>query len=126
MGGFIERQSERYNETPGDTAYVIRSYTQEQTSVLANIAQNFGFWDTYVGLGLVENRLRHLLILDLPSMLSIPALPIPTANSLRLVLLAVCLKILFSVLLMTVRNPVQPVPSPSLRLLTGRVSHGRT
>ncbi|KAF2100555.1 phospholipase, PLC-D [Rhizodiscina lignyota] len=47
MQGFIERHSEKYNATPGDTAYVIRAYNQKETQVLATIAETFGFWDTY-------------------------------------------------------------------------------
>lgn len=48
MGGFIERQSEKYSETPGDASFVIKAYTQNKSSILAYIAQNFAFWDTYV------------------------------------------------------------------------------
>lgn len=47
MSGFIERQSEKYNATPGDTAFVIRGYNQKETQILATIAQNFAFWDSY-------------------------------------------------------------------------------
>ena len=48
MQGFIERQSEKYSETPGDASFVIKAYTQEKSSMLATIAQNFAFWDSYV------------------------------------------------------------------------------
>lgn len=47
MGGFIERQSEKYSATPGDSAFVIKGYSQEKSNILATIAQNFAFWDTY-------------------------------------------------------------------------------
>ncbi|GAM90117.1 hypothetical protein ANO11243_081570 [Dothideomycetidae sp. 11243] len=47
MGGFIERQSEKYNATPGDSSFVIQAYSEETSSMLAYLAQNFGFWDTY-------------------------------------------------------------------------------
>lgn len=48
MGGFIERQSEKYNQTPGDASFVIKAYNQSKASTLAYIAQNFAFFDTYV------------------------------------------------------------------------------
>jgi phospholipase C len=47
MGGFIERQSEKYNATPGDASFVIKAYDKEKTNILATLAQNFGFWDSY-------------------------------------------------------------------------------
>lgn len=47
MGGFIERQSEKYSETPGDASFVIKAYSQEKSQVLATLGQNFAFWDTY-------------------------------------------------------------------------------
>lgn len=47
MNGFIERQSDKYNATPGDTAFVIQYYTQEESSILAYLAQNYAFWDSY-------------------------------------------------------------------------------
>lgn len=50
MGGFIERQSERYSETPGDASFVIKAFDTQKSSTLAYLAQNFGFWDTYVSL----------------------------------------------------------------------------
>lgn len=59
MQGFIERQSEKYNATPGDTAYVIRAYNQKETQILATIAENFAFWDTYVC-----STLQRVLILS--------------------------------------------------------------
>lgn len=49
MGGFIERQSDKYNSTPGDTSFVIKAYDPEKTQTLTTLAQNFAFWDTYVG-----------------------------------------------------------------------------
>lgn len=49
MGGFVERQSEKYHSTPGDAAFVIKAYDQEKTAVLAELAQNFAFFDAYVG-----------------------------------------------------------------------------
>lgn len=47
MGGFIERQSEKYNSTPGDTSFVIQAYSPEKSSMLAYLAQNYAFWDNY-------------------------------------------------------------------------------
>ncbi|GMF71151.1 unnamed protein product [Aspergillus oryzae] len=48
MGGFIERQSEKYQATPGESAFVIKAYDEKKSSTLAEIAQNFAFWDSYV------------------------------------------------------------------------------
>jgi phospholipase C len=47
MGGFVERQSEKYSATPGDASFVIKAYNQEKTALLAEIAQNFVFFDAY-------------------------------------------------------------------------------
>lgn len=47
MSGFIERQSERYNATPGDSSFVIKAYDPKMTTTLATLAQNYAFWDTY-------------------------------------------------------------------------------
>ena len=47
MGGFIERQSEKYSESPGDASFVINAQSEEQSSTLAFLAQNYGFWDSY-------------------------------------------------------------------------------
>ncbi|KAF2142584.1 uncharacterized protein K452DRAFT_358330 [Aplosporella prunicola CBS 121167] len=47
MGGFIERQSDKYSATPGDTAFVIQAYSEEKSKTLATIAQNFAFFDSY-------------------------------------------------------------------------------
>ncbi|KAJ5601819.1 phosphatidylglycerol specific phospholipase [Penicillium lagena] len=47
MGGFVERQSEKYSATPGDASFVIKAYNQEKTALLAEIAQNFVFFDSY-------------------------------------------------------------------------------
>ncbi|KAJ6093152.1 hypothetical protein N7486_008441 [Penicillium sp. IBT 16267x] len=47
MSGFIERESQRYNSTPGDAAFVIKAYSQEKTALLAELAQNFAFFDSY-------------------------------------------------------------------------------
>lgn len=49
MGGFIERQSERYNATPGDSAFVIKALSQKKTATLVELASNFAFFDSYVG-----------------------------------------------------------------------------
>lgn len=48
MGGFVDRQSADYNATPGDSAFVIKTLDQTKTQILATIAQNFAFWDSYV------------------------------------------------------------------------------
>lgn len=47
MGGFIERQSDKYSATPGDTSFVIKAYNQEKTQTLATLAQNYAFFDSY-------------------------------------------------------------------------------
>ncbi|KAJ5493290.1 hypothetical protein N7539_002036 [Penicillium diatomitis] len=47
MAGFVERQSEKYKSTPGDAAFVIKAYDQKKTAVLAQLAQNFAFFDAY-------------------------------------------------------------------------------
>ncbi|KAI0477096.1 phospholipase, PLC-D [Xylariaceae sp. FL0804] len=47
MGGFIERQSEKYGATPGDSAFVIQSYSAREGSVLENLARNFALFDAY-------------------------------------------------------------------------------
>lgn len=47
MGGFIERQSEKYSATPGDTAFVIQAYNEKRSSTLAQLAKNYAFWDSY-------------------------------------------------------------------------------
>ena len=49
MGGFVERQSEKYNATPGDSAFVIKALNQKKTATLAELANNFAFFDSYVG-----------------------------------------------------------------------------
>ncbi|KAJ5878580.1 hypothetical protein N7455_002045 [Penicillium solitum] len=46
-GGFIERQSERYNATPGDSAFVIKALNQKKTATLVELASNFTFFDSY-------------------------------------------------------------------------------
>ena len=48
MAGFVERQSEKYESTPGDAAFVIKAYDQKKTALLAELAQNFAFFDAYV------------------------------------------------------------------------------
>lgn len=50
MGGFVERQSEKFESTPGDSAFVIKAYDQKKTALLAELAQNFAFFDAYVSL----------------------------------------------------------------------------
>lgn len=54
MGGFVQRESDKYNSTPGDASFVIRAYTEKETQILAYLAQNFGFWDTYVSVTLAS------------------------------------------------------------------------
>lgn len=48
MGGFVERQSEKYKSTPGDASFVIKAYDQKKTALLAELGQNFAFFDSYV------------------------------------------------------------------------------
>ncbi|KAL1962502.1 hypothetical protein VTN77DRAFT_9623 [Rasamsonia byssochlamydoides] len=50
MGGFIERQSEKYQETPGQSAFVIKAFSEKETATLVELAQNFAFFDSYVSL----------------------------------------------------------------------------
>ncbi|EHY56032.1 hypothetical protein HRR83_006587 [Exophiala dermatitidis] len=47
MSGFIERQSDKYNATPGDSAFVIKAYDPAKSNTLATLAQNYAFWDSY-------------------------------------------------------------------------------
>ncbi|KAJ5792935.1 uncharacterized protein N7503_008913 [Penicillium pulvis] len=47
MSGFIERQSEKYSETPGDASFVIMAYDEKKTALLAELAKNFAFFDSY-------------------------------------------------------------------------------
>ncbi|KAJ5953118.1 hypothetical protein N7454_000014 [Penicillium verhagenii] len=47
MSGFIERQSEKYSETPGDASFVIKAYDEKKTALLAELAKNFAFFDSY-------------------------------------------------------------------------------
>ena len=36
-----------YNATPGSSSFVIKAYSEEKSAMLANLANNFGFWDSY-------------------------------------------------------------------------------
>jgi phospholipase C len=47
MGGFIERQSDKYNATPGDASFVIKAYDEKKSQTLANLAKSFAFFDSY-------------------------------------------------------------------------------
>ena len=47
MGGFIERQSDKYEATPGNSSFVIKAYDPKKSNTLMTLAKNFGFWDTY-------------------------------------------------------------------------------
>ncbi|KAJ5235661.1 uncharacterized protein N7469_004829 [Penicillium citrinum] len=47
MAGFVERQSEKYSSTPGDTSFVIQAYDEKKTALLAEIGRNFAFFDSY-------------------------------------------------------------------------------
>jgi phospholipase C len=58
MGGFVERQSEKYKSTPGDAAFVIKAYDQKKTALLAELAENFAFFDAYVSL--VSTRKKEM------------------------------------------------------------------
>ena len=60
-GGFVDLQSYDYNATPGDSNFVIKGYNQQKTQVLANVAQNFAFWDSYVSPRSLESSLPYLL-----------------------------------------------------------------
>jgi phospholipase C len=48
MMGFVDRESALYSSPPGQSAFVIKPYSQQETATLVEIAQNFAFWDTYV------------------------------------------------------------------------------
>ena len=76
MAGFIERQSEKYNATPGDSAFVIKSYSQKKTALLAELAQNFAFFDSYVSCIGLEEKSELMGY----SLLSTPVRPTPIAN----------------------------------------------
>jgi len=78
MGGFVDHQSSDYNATPGDSAFVIKAFDQTKTKVLATIAQNFAFWDSYVSLGSLNPLMLRRLTTC--SMLSTPAPLTPTGN----------------------------------------------
>lgn len=80
MSGFIERQSEKYSETPGDASFVIKAYDEKKTALLAELAKNFAFFDSYVGGA--ETKVRDNADM-LYSTLSTLARPMSTA-SLRL------------------------------------------
>ncbi|KAJ5456018.1 uncharacterized protein N7458_004282 [Penicillium daleae] len=47
MQGFVDRESARYNLTPGQSAFVIKAFDEKSTSTLAEIAENFAFFDRY-------------------------------------------------------------------------------
>ncbi|KAJ5410777.1 Phosphoesterase [Penicillium crustosum] len=47
MGGFIERQSERHNATPGDSSFVIKPLNQKKSATLVELANNCAFFDSY-------------------------------------------------------------------------------
>lgn len=47
MGGFIERQSDKYSATPGNASFVIKAYDGQKTTTLSTLAQNFAFFDAY-------------------------------------------------------------------------------
>jgi phospholipase C len=47
MGGFIERQSDKYEATPGNASFVIKAYSEEHSQTLATLAQNFALFDSY-------------------------------------------------------------------------------
>ncbi|KAH8647777.1 phospholipase, PLC-D [Xylariales sp. PMI_506] len=47
MGGFIERQSDKYSAPPGETAFVIQAYDAKKSHTLAYLAENFAFFDSY-------------------------------------------------------------------------------
>lgn len=61
MAGFIERQSEKYNATPGDSAFVIKALNRKKTATLVELASNFAFFDSYVGSS-VYTWLRYVLL----------------------------------------------------------------
>ena len=47
MMGFVDRESVRYNLTPGDSSFVIKTFEEKKTNTLAYLAKNFAFFDTY-------------------------------------------------------------------------------
>jgi phospholipase C len=48
MGGFVQREQQVYNSTPGDASFVIQGFSQEKTNVLATLAENYAVFDRYV------------------------------------------------------------------------------
>lgn len=47
MQGFIQREADKYNSTPGNASFVIQYADPQKSSILEYLAQNFGFWDSY-------------------------------------------------------------------------------
>ncbi|KAF7169434.1 hypothetical protein CNMCM6106_004339 [Aspergillus hiratsukae] len=47
MGGFIQREQQARNSTPGDASFVIQGFSQDKTNVLATLAQNYAVMDRY-------------------------------------------------------------------------------
>ncbi|KAK9454002.1 phosphatidylglycerol specific phospholipase [Dipodascopsis uninucleata] len=47
MGGFVNRESDKYSSPPGQAAFVINAYDEEKTKTLTYIAKNFAFFDSY-------------------------------------------------------------------------------
>ncbi|KAK9452838.1 phosphatidylglycerol specific phospholipase [Dipodascopsis uninucleata] len=47
MGGFVDREANASNLTPGAASFVMQAYSEEKTRLLATIAQNFAFFDSY-------------------------------------------------------------------------------
>jgi len=53
MGGFVQRESDQYNSTPGDSGFVIQAYSEEKSQILATLAKNYAVFDRYVSLNFV-------------------------------------------------------------------------
>ncbi|PLN74600.1 phosphoesterase-domain-containing protein [Aspergillus taichungensis] len=47
MGGFVERQSDKYHSSPGESGFVIKAYDTKKSATLAEIGENFAFFDSY-------------------------------------------------------------------------------
>jgi hypothetical protein len=79
MGGFIERQSERYNAAPGDSGFDHKALSQRRAATLAELTSNFAFFDSYMSLS--SHALAGYIGLTRHSSASTRALPTLNANS---------------------------------------------
>jgi phospholipase C len=48
MGGFVQREQQVYNATPGQTSFVIQGFSEDKSNILATLAKNYAMMDRYV------------------------------------------------------------------------------